>query len=181
VSDPAPRTIDAPRFALVTEWVLTAPVDRTWHALTLADEWPLWWKYVARVELVKDGDAAGIGAVRRYTWTSRLPYRLTFDMTTRALAPPREMEGVASGELEGVGRWSLSAAAPHGVRVRYDWRVTPGKPWMRRLAPLLAPVFAWNHDQVMAEGGRGLARHLGVTLLAHRRVRHDTPATPFQP
>jgi hypothetical protein len=43
--------------------------------------------------------------------------------------------------------------------------VTTGKRWMNALAPLLAPVFAWNHDQVMAEGGRGLARHLGVTLL----------------
>jgi hypothetical protein len=37
-------------------------------------------------------------------------------------------------------------------------------------APLLAPLFVWNHDQVMAEGGRGLARHLGVPLLAHRRI-----------
>ena len=31
----------------------------------------------------------------------------------------------------------------------------------------LAPVFAWNHDQVMAAGGRGIARHLGVRLLAY--------------
>ena len=42
--------------------------------------------------------------------------------------------------------------------------------WLRGaipgVSPLLAPVFAWNHDQVMAEGGRGLARHLGVALVA---------------
>jgi len=46
-----------------------------------------------------------------------------------------------------------------------------GKRWMNLLAPLLAPVFAWNHDQVMAEGGRGLARHLGVTLRSYTGTR----------
>ena len=35
-----------------------------------------------------------------------------------------------------------------------------------RCAPLLAPAFRWNHGQVMAEGGRGLARHLGAKLLS---------------
>ena len=40
---------------------------------------------------------------------------------------------------------------------------------MKVLGPLLAPIFEWNHDQVMAEGGRGLARHLGVTLLTYGR------------
>ncbi|MGE5169992.1 MAG: SRPBCC family protein [Rudaea sp.] len=158
-----------PCFVLVTEWVLTAPAERIWDALTAPDEWPRWWRYVERVDLVQRGDRDGIGAVHRYTWTSRLPYRLTFDMTTRTLAPPHAIEGVASGDLEGVGRWSLSARR-RAVHVCYDWRVTPGKPWMRRLAPLFAPVFAWNHDQVMAAGGRGLAHHLGVPLLAHRRL-----------
>jgi len=41
-----------------------------------------------------------------------------------------------------------------------------GKPWMNALAPLLAPAFRWNHGQVMGEGGRGLANHLGVRLLS---------------
>jgi hypothetical protein len=34
------------------------------------------------------------------------------------------------------------------------------------MAPILAPAFRWNHGQVMAEGGRGLARRLGVSLLS---------------
>ena len=37
---------------------------------------------------------------------------------------------------------------------------------MNLLGPLLAPVFRWNHDYVMAAGGRGLAHHLGVELVA---------------
>ncbi|MEA2376163.1 MAG: hypothetical protein QOD13_70, partial [Thermoleophilaceae bacterium] len=34
------------------------------------------------------------------------------------------------------------------------------------LAPVARPVFEYNHDVVMRWGGEGLARRLGVELLA---------------
>ena len=49
--------------------------------------------------------------------------------------------------------------------VRYDWSVDVTKPWMVWLAPLLKPVFKWNHDAVMRAGGVGLARRLSTKLL----------------
>jgi hypothetical protein len=52
------------------------------------------------------------------------------------------------------------------TRVCYDWTVMTTRVWMNALAPLLAPVFRWNHGQVMAAGGQGLAKHLGVQLLS---------------
>ena len=159
-------------YALVTEWVIAAPVDRVFDALEVPQTWLAWWPYLAAVALLAPGDADGIGAVWRYTWSSRLPYRLTFDMTTTKSRRPVLIEGTASGELCGTGRWCLSAEGEVS-RVRYEWRVHTGKRWMNLLAPLLAPVFAWNHDQVMAAGGRGLARHLGVTLLAYHRLSHQ--------
>jgi uncharacterized protein YndB with AHSA1/START domain len=154
------------RYALTTEWLLEAPIEPVFGALTSPGNWPRWWRYVRSVALLAPGDADGVGAVRRYTWSSRLPYRLVFDMETTGVVRPVRIDGVARGELEGHGRWDL-APDPRGTRVRYAWDVVTGKRWMNGLAPLLAPVFAWNHDQVMAEGGRGLARHLGVTLLAY--------------
>lgn len=33
------------------------------------------------------------------------------------------------------------------------------------LGPLARPVFAWNHDRVMRQGGQGLAERLGATLI----------------
>jgi uncharacterized protein YndB with AHSA1/START domain len=171
----------AGRYALQTQWLLDAPIERIWDALLAAEEWPRWWRYVESVELLSPGDAGGIGALRRYTWSSRLPYRLTFDMRTTALSRPRFLEGSARGDLRGTGRWTLSAEA-RGTGVRYEWTVRTAKRWMNVLAPILAPVFEWNHDQVMAEGGRGLARHLGVTLLAYtgtssgRRPAHAKPS-----
>src|SRR5689334_10514971 len=75
-------------YALTTHWLLVAPIERVWDALTAPEHWPRWWRYVETVDLLAAGDAEGIGAVRRYVWSSRLPYRLAFDMTTTALERP---------------------------------------------------------------------------------------------
>jgi hypothetical protein len=75
------------------------------------------------------------------------------------------MAGHASGELEGTGTWRLFEQ--EGVTaVVYDWRVRSTKRWMNMLAPVARPVFEYNHDVVMRWGGEGLARRLGVELLA---------------
>lgn len=157
-----------PNFSLVTDWHLEAPVERIWEALVAPEQWPRWWRFLEAVTVLENGDAAGVGALRRYTWTSRLPYRLSFEMRTTALERPAFIEGVAAGELCGTGRWRLEAI--DGVcRVRYEWAVATGKAWMNVLGPVLAPLFAWNHDQVMLEGGRGLARHLAVPFRGFTR------------
>ncbi len=152
-------------FALVTRWHLDAPIEHVWDAIVSVETWPRWWRYVLAVEDLQPGDGDGLGALRRYTWASRLPYRLSFEMRVSVVERPTLLEGVAEGDLAGTGRWRLSAqrATTH---VRYDWTVAVTKAWMRVFSPLLEPAFRWNHNAVMAEGGRGLARHLGVRLLA---------------
>jgi uncharacterized protein YndB with AHSA1/START domain len=152
-------------YALTTEWQLEAPIERVWDALYSVEEWPRWWKYVLAVDDIEAGDADGVGTVRRYTWGSRLPYQLSFNMRSTVVQRPQVLAGEAVGELNGTGRWTLRESAPT-THVRYDWDVSTGRAWMNALAPLLAPAFRWNHEQVMAEGARGLARHLGVRLLA---------------
>jgi uncharacterized protein YndB with AHSA1/START domain len=153
------------RYALTTHWRLRAPIRRVWDALYDVESWPQWWKYVRSVAELKPGDERGVGALRRYEWSSRLPYRLAFDMRSTVVEAPRLLVGEAQGELSGVGRCTLSEAAEVTL-VRYDWEVQTSRAWMNALAPLMAPVFRWNHGQVMAEGGAGLARWLGVELLS---------------
>jgi hypothetical protein len=69
------------------------------------------------------------------------------------------------GELEGTGRWRLFEQ--DGVTaVLYEWNVRTTRRWMNLLAPVARPVFEYNHDVVMRWGGEGLARRLGVELLA---------------
>ena len=147
------------QFQLVSEWQLEAPLDQVWQALCAVDRWPGWWRAVRRVEPLAAGDHTGIGAVNRFTWGTALPYDLVVVMTVTDMQPMRRIEGQATGELQGRGVWTLDQA--EGLTIaRYDWRVDVTKSWMRHLAPLLAPVFAWNHNQVMRLGEEGLRRNL---------------------
>jgi hypothetical protein len=88
-------------------------------------------------------------------------------VTTRVAEKPQLMVGEAAGDLNGLGRWELTAI-PVGTRVRYTWDVVLKKAWMRVFAPLLAPVFAWNHHRVMRAGAAGMARRLGGELIDYR-------------
>ena len=155
-------------YSFLTTWCLEAPRDRVWPAIRDSQRWPEWWRGVRSVSKVADGDADGVGEVGRYTWRSRLPYDLDFEMTTTRVAKPYLLEGMAEGELAGVGRWRLfvGGGATPVTAVVYEWNVRTTKPWMNRLAPVAAPVFAWNHDWVMRNGGEGLARLLRCRLLA---------------
>lgn len=148
-------------FELITDWRLEAPLSRVWAEISAPDAWPDWWRAVKRVEMVKPGDENGLGAVRRFTWATALPYTITFDMTATRIEPQHLLEGEARGELDGVGRWTLSEDGGTTV-ARYEWRVELTKPWQRALAPVLRPVFAWNHNVVMGWGEAGLRRRLGI-------------------
>ena len=151
----------ATEFHLITDWGFDAPRDAVWRALSAPEQWPSWWRAVAKVEVLQPGDADGVGALRRMTWRTALPYTLTFDMTMTRIEPMSLIEGHAEGELTGRGRWTLRADGG-GTAVRYEWIVEVTKPWQRRLAPLLRPAFTWNHNVVMGWGYAGLAKKLAA-------------------
>jgi hypothetical protein len=46
------------------------------------------------------------------------------------------------------------------TNVVFHWDVATSGFWMNAMAPLLKPLFAWNHNWVMAQGERGLAQRL---------------------
>jgi hypothetical protein len=155
-------------YHFLTLWKVAAPQAAVCQAIEDSLAWPQWWPGVEQVEELDPGDAEGIGSIRRYTWKGRLPYRLTFDIrVTRALR--RHMvEGIASGDVEGVGCWHFAAEGDNTL-VRYEWKVRPALRWMCLLSPLASPVFRWNHDLLMRQGGIGLARRLNTRLLDIRQ------------
>ena len=74
------------------------------------------------------------------------------------------IEADAHGELAGTGRWRFFDERE--TAVTYEWNVRTTKPWMNVAAPLARPIFRWNHNVVMHQGGEGLAALLGARLLA---------------
>ncbi|GAB4112642.1 MAG: SRPBCC family protein [Tibeticola sp.] len=152
----------ASHFDLVSHWHIPAPVDRVWAAITDPESWPRWWPYVRQVQALREGDATGIGCIRRIDWSTRLPYRIVVEVEVIESVRMERLRARSRGQLEGEGLWLLRAAGGH-TDVTYVWRVRLLQPWMRWLAPVLAPVFRWNHDGVMGAGEAGLRRHLRQT------------------
>lgn len=152
----------ARRFVYDTEWCFDAPLEAVWQALFDVESWPQWWPCVRRVRTLEAGGADGLGAIRRIDWSTRLPYGFTLDVEAVEVARPHRLRGLARGDMEGEGVWTLWRDDTGRTRVRYTWTLRLHTRWMRIVAPWMAPVFRWNHEGVMRAGGRGLARRLGL-------------------
>ncbi len=154
-----PTAAPADHFALTSVWHIDAPRLRVWQALREAEQWPRWWPYVLGVDEQIVGDAQGVGAINRFLWKGRVPYRFHLTLRVTEVVEARLLRAVATGDLHGEGCWTLDDDGA-GTRATYVWRVRLERAWMRRLATLLRPLFTWNHNAVMAAGERGLRAYL---------------------
>ncbi len=152
-------------YQFLTTWCIDAPIDAVFDVLHDSSGYPRWWKGVRSVEVLERGGEASVGELVRFEWRSVLPYSLVFELRATRVERPHLIEGRATGELAGVGTWRLYEG--RGTAIVYDWRVRTTKPWMNLMGPVARPVFTWNHDIVMRQGGHGLAAALGATLMLH--------------
>ncbi len=152
-------------YHLLTTWRIEAPIADVYRAIRDSQRWPQWWPGVEQVCELEPGDSSGVGTVQRYAFRGVLPYRLRFDLRVTRVEPQVALEGVASGELEGSGRWCFSADDSL-TTVRHEWNVRTTRRWMNLVAPLAKPAFEWNHAAAMRRGELGLARMLDARLVA---------------
>ena len=153
------------RYVFVDEWRLAADVETVWTVTRRLEEWPRWWPSVRSVTLLDPGSETGVGAIWRFVFSTRLPYSMGWELEIVRVDLHALVEARVRGRIDGSGRWGVQEI-PGGTLLRFDWVVTPRPAWMRVLSPLARPLFSWNHRALMTEGGEGLARHLGVPLLA---------------
>ena len=151
-------------YSFVTTWILDAPREDIWQAIYAIERWPEWWRGVRRVEKLEQGDAEGVGALYNHEWRSVIPYPVRFETRITRIERPHLIEARADGGLAGTGRWRFFDG--RDTAVTYEWNVRTTKPWMNLVAPIARPVFRWNHNAVMHQGGEGLADLLGARLLA---------------
>lgn len=151
-------------YRLRTTWRIEAPLAEVYETIRDSVQWPSWWRSVEQVLDLEPGEASGVGRVQRYTWKGVLPYRLRFDLRVTRIEPQIVLEGVASGELVGVGRWRFSRDEGLAT-VSHEWNVRTTRCWMNVVAPIARPVFEWNHETVMKRGACGLAERLGARLV----------------
>ena len=151
------------KYEFVTVWHVQAPLEEVWNEIFHSEQWPEWWRGVEEVTQLEKGGENRVGGISRYTWKSKLPYKLTFDMKATRVEPMSVIAGRAFGELAGEGVWHFTVEEGYTI-LRYDWNVETTKKWMNWLAPVLRPLFQWNHDVIMRWGADGLSKRLGASV-----------------
>ncbi len=147
-------------YSFVTRWRVAAPPERVWQVITAGPSFTEWWPNVISSKHLTPG-ITGVGSQYERVIRGRLPYTLRFVSTTTLFEPPREFAYEAVGDLVGHGRWVFEPNG-QGTNLTIYWEVVTTGFWMNLLAPLLKGVFAWNHNQVMCSGERGLAQWLAA-------------------
>jgi uncharacterized protein YndB with AHSA1/START domain len=152
------------RYRFLTTWILDAQPEPVWDAIYAIERWPAWWRGVRSVDQLEGGNGDGVGSLYRHEWRSVIPYPVRFKTRITRIERPHLIEAEADGELAGTGRWRFFAGSQ--TAVTYEWDVRTTRAWMNLLAPVARPIFRWNHNVVMHQGGEGLAALLGANLLA---------------
>ncbi|MCU0802911.1 MAG: hypothetical protein MUD11_14320 [Rhodobacteraceae bacterium] len=147
-------------FHIVTTWLIEGQISEIAAILTDALALPDWWGDVyLSTAITAAGDDRGIGRKVAVHSKGRLPYSIRFTAELVSANLPHRWDIAATGDLTGQGVWRLEQQ--EGVAlVTYDWRVAADRPLFRRLAPIMRPVFAWNHRWAMARGEAALRREL---------------------
>lgn len=157
----------APRFVFTSRWRLDSPPADVWKLLVDVEQWPGWWRHARQVRRVQRGAATPIGDVTDVQWRVALGCPVRLRMHTVAVEPLRLIEGQATGDLSGVGLWTLDPAGEGAVDVGFRWEAWLERRWLAALPFAVAPLFAWNHFVVMRGAARGMSGHLGCRWSRH--------------
>ena len=150
-------------YRFLTVWWTPAVTDRVWETLADYANWPVWWRGIQNVEVLRRGDESGVGAILRQQWRSRVPYTLVFDLEMLRIEGGSLLDGRASGDLEGTCRWTLTPING-GTELRFDVDVRTGRWWMNLPIPLAPRVVRASFETIMGWGREGLARTLGAPV-----------------
>jgi uncharacterized protein YndB with AHSA1/START domain len=162
-------------FDFDTTWHIEAPAGEVFDALTDSLHWPDWWPGLVDVQPLEAGDDQGIGRTQRFVWKSRLGYYLRFDIRITRVHEPCLIEGLASGDVAGIGRWQLHETNA-GTRVRYLWQVCTVRPWLSLFSRVARPLVLWNHHAMMRAGATGLANYLRRVPEPDERAADGVPS-----
>jgi uncharacterized protein YndB with AHSA1/START domain len=152
-------------------WLIDGPIETVYHFVTHGRTYPEW--FPVFLDAQSDDDEVRVGANVRYHVKALLPYHLYWDVTVARLEPPHLVETdttVALGggfRLRGWVRFTLRERDGR-VEVLNEQEMRAERALPGPLRALAARAFAFNHDQAMAGGGRGLQRAVNAAVAARR-------------
>lgn len=138
-------------------WSADAPPEAVWELVADPRTYPQWWPQFLGVTPLNEIE--GVGARVAVQVKSALPYHMRFQLESSRYERPALAEVRASGDLNGVMRWTLERSAT-GTRINFSEEVSTGRRLLDLLAPIARPFFAWNHRVMMRRGQEGLRTEL---------------------
>jgi hypothetical protein len=165
-------------YEFLTVWRVPGTIAEVTAVLGDGPALPRWWPSVYLDVVPRaEGGPDGLGSVLDLHTTGWLPYTLRWTLTITEPITEAGFALSADGDLRGAGRWTFAQDGPEVV-ITYDWRVSAGKPLLRRLSWLLRPAFAANHRWAMARGEESLRLELRRRRAATAAAREAVPPPP---
>ena len=147
-------------YHFITHWRTEGEIHDVYHTLSEPLHYPDWWKGPQlRVTEIEPADEGGLNQIVQFEIKGWLPYTLRWQFKGTEFNPPHGFTSQASGDLVGSGVWLLKQDS-RWVDITFDWNVRAEKPLLRRCSFFLRPIFALNHDWVMAKLKEGLRLEL---------------------
>lgn len=163
----------APDYAFLTEWRIVATCEEVYRLLEEVEALATWWPSVyLDVKVREKGAPGGVGKLVELYTKGWLPYSLRWKFRVSATDFPHGFSLQALGDFVGTGVWTFQ---PEGeiCLIRYDWRISAEKPFLKKFTWLLRPLFSANHLWAMRKGRESLELEL-----RRRRGEQQVPAPP---
>lgn len=164
-------------YHFITHWRVPGTVKDVADIISDASDLVRWWPSVyLGVDVLKQGDAQGVGNIVDLYTKGWLPYTLRWQFSVSE-ARPDGFTLVASGDFEGRGIWTFTQDGPW-VNVTYDWKLSAEKPLLRNFSFIMKPIFAANHRWAMEKGEESLKLELARRQAKTEAERALIPAPP---
>ncbi|GAC1392612.1 MAG: hypothetical protein NVSMB46_08930 [Candidatus Saccharimonadales bacterium] len=148
------------RYNFISLWEFRASKERLSGVIFNPVGWTEWWKGLVSAQVSPQG-TIGLGSTITCAWKSLLGYKLSLQLTITKIESSSAIHFSSHGDLEGIGSWVIVKSTSHNKSFcKITWQVATTKAWMNIFAPILRPVFIYNHHQLMKQGKRGLQRYL---------------------
>jgi hypothetical protein len=147
-------------YHFITRWRIPGTAEEIAAILADGPDLVRWWPSVyLDVRELAPGAPDGVGRVIDLYTKGWLPYTLRWRFTVSEVVALRRMVLRAEGDFVGRGIWTFEPRGDETL-VIYDWKISAQKPLLRRLSPLMKPIFSANHEWAMRMGEQSLRLEL---------------------
>jgi hypothetical protein len=130
---------------------------------------------------LEKGQPGGVGKLVALYTKGWLPYTLRWKFRVTHTNFPHGFTLEAIGDFVGRGIWTFTPVGSDACEVTYDWKISAEKPLLKRLTPLLRPLFSANHEWAMRRGCESLLLELRRRADLHTNAQIPPPPGPTFP